>query len=149
MAKKQTQQQKVTKEAMRDAFEYARAQMATGEGAGNRRKLIRASVDAKAERDPLYQAAFAKALQQQDMAEHASRARTERKRKDTFGSVHRNVNALNRALNGSFATPVSIAAGLGLWKLMQETGKDQKLIAYARAAYQVYVVNRMQKGPRG
>lgn len=124
--------QKITKEAARDAFEYARAQMATGDGAGNRRKLIKATVDAKAERDPLYSSAFNRALAQQDMAEHASRARTERKRKNVIGSASKNANALNRAFNGPFAAPVSVAALASAWSAAKTYGYDKKILAFAK-----------------
>lgn len=42
---------KTNREARKDASEFARAQMFYGEGAGTRRKLIRATVDAKTKKD--------------------------------------------------------------------------------------------------
>jgi adenosyl cobinamide kinase/adenosyl cobinamide phosphate guanylyltransferase len=82
------------REARRDAKEYARAQMYYGEGAGTRRKLIGATVEAKADRDPSYAREFRNELSRQDMAEHATKARHERERKDTVDSVKKNTRAL-------------------------------------------------------
>lgn len=82
------------REARRDAREYARAQMYYGEGAGTRRKLITATVDAKAHRDPAYERAFHDELSRQDMAEHASKARRERQRTDAVSSVKQNSKAV-------------------------------------------------------
>lgn len=84
---------KVQKEARRDAHEYARAQMFYGEGAGNRRKLIATTVESKASRQPEYRVAFERALSREDMAEHATKARKERRRKDVTHAVNKNARA--------------------------------------------------------
>lgn len=52
---------KTKKRARKDAKEYARAQMFYGEGAGNRRKLIKATVKQRS-KDPVYKAEFEKYL---------------------------------------------------------------------------------------
>lgn len=82
------------REARRDAKEYARAQMYYGEGAGIRRKLIMATVDAKVHRDPTYSREFHQELSRQDMAQHATKARHERERTDRNEAVRRNARAL-------------------------------------------------------
>lgn len=69
------------REAKKDAEEYARAKMFYGEGAGNRRKLIKAKVESKS-KDAGYKEAFDYALSQQNMADHANKAKAERHRKD-------------------------------------------------------------------
>ena len=62
---------RLAKEASQDAKEYARAKMYYGKGAGNRRKLIKASVEQKM-KDKNYKDAFDKALADQYMAKRAS-----------------------------------------------------------------------------
>lgn len=75
--------------ARKDAKEFARAKMFYGEGAGTRRKLIKAQVNSKSKRDPSYKKAFDYHLNNQDMGRHADKARSERKRKNTTASVKR------------------------------------------------------------
>lgn len=84
----------IQKEARRDAREYARAQMYYGDGAGTRRKLITNAVASKVERKSGYHEAFQKELARQDMAEHASKATRERRRRDVTESVSKNTKAL-------------------------------------------------------
>lgn len=76
----------VRRKARKDAKEYARAKMFYGEGAGTRRKLIKATVNERS-KDPGYKKAFDEALSKQDMSKHASKAKTERKIKDTKNTV--------------------------------------------------------------
>lgn len=82
------------REARRDAKEFARAQMYYGEGAGTRRKLITATVESKADKNPEYARVFRSELSRQDMAEHATKARHERERTDRTESVKKNTRAL-------------------------------------------------------
>jgi len=72
----------VRKEAQKDAYEFARALMFYGEGAGTRRKLIRASIDYKFSTIPGYAQAYQDAFHKQDMDAHVNAARKERHRKD-------------------------------------------------------------------
>lgn len=107
---------KTNREASKDAKEFARAKMFYGEGAGTRRKLIKASVEAKSKRDPSYQKAFDHHLNNQDLSTHASRARGERNRKDARNKVRKTANAANRAINGPYAgaaLTAILAAGVG------------------------------------
>ena len=128
------------KEARNDAREFARAQMYYGEGAGNRRKLIEASVEAKASRNPAYARAFRQELQHQDMSEHAAAARRERRRRDMTDSATRNTKALvtgNYQNAQSTALILVIAAyavhSTGLDKKAYEKGKD--LVSDLRAKW--------------
>ena len=72
--------------AKQDAEEYANAKMFYGEGAGNRRKLINATVKQRSKQAG-YKEEFERQLAQQDMVKAASRARTERKAKDAKKAV--------------------------------------------------------------
>lgn len=115
----------VEREARRDAKEYARAQMFYGEGAGNRRKLISATVDSKAHRDPTYAIAFHKELARQDMAEHASKARHERVLKDTSKAVNKNIRGI---LNGNHqGVNTGVLVVLVAAVIARKTGFDQKV----------------------
>lgn len=75
-------QKRTSKEAEKDAKEFARAKMYYGEGAGNRRKLIKNQVESKKKKDPFYAEEFERHLANQDMNEHAIEARRERGRND-------------------------------------------------------------------
>lgn len=119
---------RTNREASKDATEFARAKMFYGEGAGTRRKLIKNSVEAKGKRDPSYKAAFDHHLDRQDMSTHAERARSERKRKDTAGSISRNVKAVNRAVNGPFASGAAVAIGLSAYGGLKAAGLDKKVL---------------------
>lgn len=120
---------KTEREARRDARKYARAQMYYGEGAGTRRKLINATVEAKTHRDPTYARAFREELARQDMAEHARKARLERARTDALESTRRNTRAI---LTGNYQ---NMQAGVALLILVgyvaHQTGLDVK--AYEKA----------------
>lgn len=102
---------KTNQQAKKDAHEFARAKMSYGEGAGTRRKLIKATVEAKAKKDPTYQAAFDHHLAKQDLADHASKARSERRRKDVVGGTAKTARGVHRQLTGGFGS-VSLASGL-------------------------------------
>jgi hypothetical protein len=128
------------REARRDARYY-------GEGAGTRRKLISATVDAKSQRDPSYARAFHTELSRQDMADHAAKARHERKRKDTTEAFTKNTKAL---ATGNYqgvqsGLLVVVLAGVvahrtGLDKMAYE--KSQQLYRRARIRYSAYKLKR-------
>jgi hypothetical protein len=120
------------KEARKDAQEFARAKLFYGEGAGTRRKLIKASVEAKTKRDPTYKAAFDHHLAQQDLSVHAQKARGERKRKDTKAKVGKNVRAANRAINGPFASGAAVALAVSAYGGLKATGLDKKVMQAGR-----------------
>ena len=120
----------VQKEARKDAKEYARAQMFYGEGAGTRRKLIQATVDGKIARDPAYGRAFRQELSRQDMADHVTKARWERERRDAVQATRKTVRAVvtgnHRGANTTVLV-VGVAAyyahQFGIDKKLYEAGK--------------------------
>ena len=71
----------VRRRARRDAKEYTQAKMYYGEGAGNQRKLIKATVKARS-KDPFHKSEFDKAAATTDMSKRASQARRQRGRKN-------------------------------------------------------------------
>lgn len=116
------------RQAKKDAREYARAKMFYGEGAGNRRKLIKATVDAKSKKDPTYKAAFDHHLNNQDLSSHASKARGERQRKDVKNKVGKTARGVNRAINGPFAIPLGAAAVAGAVGIAKSKGYDKMAV---------------------
>ena len=113
------------KEARKDAKEFARAKMFYGEGAGNRRKLIKATVKEKS-KSKVYADEFEKSLNSQNMADHASKAKKERKVKDvknTAGKWGRGV--VNIAAGNPQRAAASVVAAYGLLRV---TGADKIII---------------------
>lgn len=120
----------VKKEALRDAHEFARAQVFFGEGAGNRRKLIATAVAAKAEQSPAYKQAFEAALAVQDMSEHVRKAKKERRRRDFTHALNKNTrNAMSGRYTGVNMTVVVLA---GAAYYAHHTGYDKKLYLAVR-----------------
>lgn len=101
---------KVDKDARKDAEEFARAKMFYGQGAGNRRKLINNTVDAKKKRVPGYAKAFDGHLSTQDMSRHASKAQTERSRTDRKEKVSKRTGYVARRLTGEMGTQAAFTA---------------------------------------
>jgi hypothetical protein len=119
------------REARKDATEYAKAKMFFGEGAGTRRKLIKATVEAKSTKDPAYKEAFDHHLGAQDMAKRASQARGERKRTDIKNSTTKNARSVHRILTGGLGNVTMTASVVvGAYGLARSTGAD-KIIANA------------------
>lgn len=121
------------REAVKDAEEFARAQMFFGEGAGTRRKLIQATVEHKNATWPGYKEAFGKALMKQDMAHHASAAQKERRRIDTSVKVQKNIKGV---LNGDYRSVnlSVIALAVGAYYAHQ-TGYDKKAYEAGKKKY--------------
>lgn len=76
----------VRRRARRDANEFTQAKLYYGEGAGNRRKLIKATVKARS-KDPFYKSEFDKAVANTDTSKRASQARRQRGRKNARNSA--------------------------------------------------------------
>lgn len=116
-------------DAKKDAKEYARAKMYYGEGAGTRRKLINAKVNQRS-KDSAYKEEFDRYLAKQDMADHAAKARTERKARDTANAVKKTTKGvINAAVgNTAYAGATAIAIYMGL----HYTGLDKKAADYGQ-----------------
>lgn len=124
-------------QAHKDAKEFARAKMFYGKGAGTRRKLINAKVDAAKKRDPAYAKAFDHHLARQDMGSHASKARSERTRKNTAETGKKTaLTILRRTTNeaGSVAAITVAAGSIGAAYLMTPHGQRtfEKLVRTIR-----------------
>lgn len=126
---------KTNREASKDAREFARAKMFYGEGAGTRRKLIKATVEAKS-KDPVYKKAFDHHLAKQDLAQHASKARSERRRKNVKSSTGKTVRGAHRQLTGGMGTvPLAGAAAAAGYLAVKRYNVDQILKDAATTKY--------------
>lgn len=133
---------KTDREASKDASEFARAKMFYGEGAGTRRKLIKASVDAKSAKDPDYKKAFDFHLAKQDMSIHAEKARGERKHTDTKKSVKQKTGYLARKFTGEMGTNAAFtAAGIAGLAYLSKPENRQRM-AQSFTKIQDYVVRQ-------
>lgn len=123
---------KAKSRAKKDAKEFARAKMFYGEGAGNRRKLIKNTV-AERSKDLVYKQAFNEALSRQDMAKHVQKAKAERHRKDTTKQVKKTGRGLVNIVTGH---PERIGAGLAAVAasvaVVHKTGIDKMIANVAK-----------------
>jgi hypothetical protein len=121
---------RISREAAKDAAEFAAAQMSYGEGAGTRRKLIESAVNYKAARIPEYAKAFDHAYFNQDMTKHVKNAKRARKAKDVGAVTSRNIKAVARGDRNSMSTPVIIAVVVAT--IAHQTGYDKKAWEYTK-----------------
>ena len=120
----------VNKEAMKDAVEFVAAQMAYGEGAGNRRKLIESAVQYKVDRIPGYAVAFDRAVYSQDVVKHVQKAKAAARTSQVTSVVGKNTKAALRGDVRSMSTP--LAVGLIVFAVAHQTGYDKKAWAYGK-----------------
>ena len=118
--------------AKKDAKEFARAKMYYGEGAGNRRKLIKATVNQRSKDIPDYKEEFERQLAKQDMAKHAEKAKHERARNT---AAKKTVKTTRGVLNLVLHTGANVsAAAASAYAIAHYTGMDKKIIAWGRMA---------------
>jgi hypothetical protein len=119
--------------AAKDAKEHAEAKMYFGEGAGVRRRLIKAQVEQRS-KDPVYKAEFEKQLANQDMAKAGAKARGKRKRTDAVNNTKKTAKGIHHILNGNSQYANAAAAILvggalyahktGIDKMILDKGKE-------------------------
>lgn len=127
---------KTNRDAKKDAREFARAKMFYGEGAGTRRKLIKATVEQKSKRDPSYKKAFDFHSDAQDMGKHASKAKSERTRKDVTQKTAKTARGVHRQLTGGFGNVSMVSAALaGGYVVAKQTGADKVVINAAKTSF--------------
>lgn len=121
--------------AKKDAKEFARAKMFYGEGAGTRRKLIKAKVESRS-KDEQYKAAFDHYFANQDLGRHASKAKTERKvRNVTKGTAKTGrgiINIINGNPQAAGAVAVTVVGAAGL---AHKAGVDKILLNQGKKVY--------------
>ena len=123
----------VDRDAQKDAKEFARAKVFFGEGAGTRRKLIKATVEAKSKKDPNYKKAFDKHLANQDFETHVSKAKGERRRKDVTKGTAKTARGIRHIINGNPAVASMTAALLvGGAMAAHRAGIDRLIVKNAK-----------------
>lgn len=123
---------KTNKMAKGDAEEFTKAKLFYGEGAGTRRKLIKAKVEERS-KDPLYKKAFDHHVEKTDLAKRAEQATKTRKRTDRKKAVKKTGKGVGHVLRGNSqyantaavatVTAATIARQRGLDKKAWEMGK--------------------------
>lgn len=132
-----------SREAKKDAQEFARAKLFYGEGAGTRRKLIKATVESKAKKDSDYKKAFDHHLNNQDLGQHASKARGERRRKDVVSKTGKTARGAYRSLTGGFGSvSMASAAVAGAYVIARQRGYDKVVLNSAKTAFSSIKRNR-------
>jgi len=135
---------KVNREAKKDAKEFARAKLFYGQGAGTRRKLIKNKVEGKSKVRPDYKKAFDHHLANQNLADHATKAQAERRRKDVKNSTAKTARGVKNTVLQTGA-PVTIAgAAIGTAalnpKVRAHVSRLSK-VAFSEAKRQANAVN--------
>ena len=120
---------RTNRKAKKDAKEFARAKMYYGEGAGNRRKLIKNQVAQRSKDLPGYSQAFEQHLANQDMAKAVKNAKSKRRRTDAANTARKTARGTVHALAGN--TAYASAAALALVGALKVTGADKVVGAYA------------------
>ena len=124
---------KTNREAKKDAEEFTRAKLFFGEGAGTRRKLIKAKVESKSKADPSYKKAFDQHVEGTDLGKRASQAKGERKRKDVVASTKKTARGVHHTINGNpqYASAAS-ALLVGGAMYAHKTGVDKVVLDSAK-----------------
>ena len=105
---------KVNRDAKKDAKEFNEAKLFYGKSAGNRRKLIKATVEGKRKKDASYGKAFDHHVKNTDTAKGSDKAKTQRKRADRKERTGKQAGAAARRITGEQGTQAAfLAAAVG------------------------------------
>ena len=126
---------RVDRAAAKDAKEFTKAKMYYGEGAGNRRKLIKNTVESKS-KDANYKKAFDRHVEGTDMGRRVSQAQGQRKRTDTTNSVAKTGRGVIHTLKGNpqYASAAATVLVGGVY-FARRAGVDKMLASKGKAAY--------------
>lgn len=118
---------KTNKMAKADAEEFTKAKLFYGEGAGTRRKLIKAKVESR-NKDSLYKKAFDHHVEKTDLGKRSVQATKQRKRTDRTKSVKKTGKGVGHVLRGNsqYANTAAIVA-VGVGAHAHRSGLDQKV----------------------
>lgn len=125
-------------DAAQDAKDYAEAKAYYGEGAGNRRKLIRNRISERL-KDPDYKAEFEKNLRNTDMEKVQQKMINERHHVDRKETAQKTVKGVKRTAKGvakfllDIAMPTSLTA-LAIGTALKATGYDKKIADWGTKA---------------
>lgn len=120
---------KYDKIAKKDAKEFARAKMYYGEGAGNRRKLIKNTVEQHKKENKSYADNFEKHLANQDMAKHVKGAKRERAVNTAAKKTAQTGRGIFHLVMRDGAAVTATAAAV--YGVAHMTGIDRMVINYA------------------
>lgn len=134
---------KTNKMAKADAEEFTRAKLFYGEGAGTRRKLIKAKVEQRSQKDALYKKAFDHHVAKTDLGKRAEQATKERKRTDRKKSVRKTGRGVGHVLRGNsqYANTAAVA-GVAAAGYARRRGWDQKAANAGRDFVNNYLRDR-------
>lgn len=123
---------KTNKMAKGDAEEFTKAKLFYGEGAGTRRKLIKAKVEERS-KDPLYKKAFDFHVEKTDLAKRAEQATKTRKRTDRKKAVKKTSKGVGHVVRGNsqYANTAAVATVAG-YTYARQKGYDKKAAAAGR-----------------
>lgn len=129
---------RTNREAKKDAKEFTAAKMYFGEGAGTRRKLIKAKVTSKAKKDPVYKKAFDYHVENTDMGKRAEQARGKRKRTDVTKGTVKTAKGIGHMFQGNTQYASLVAAGIFTGAVaLHKSGADRRLLAAGRSGLNV------------
>lgn len=132
----------VNRRAKKDAKEYTQAKMFYGEGAGTRRKLIKAKVEHRSKNIPGYKDAFDQHVSNTDMGARANQAQRQRTRKDVAKTTKKHVRGTLNILNGnSMSAAGTTVAAVTVGKLVYDNGGKEFVNKYLNEAIS-YMNNR-------
>lgn len=127
---------KTSRDAKKDAIEFTKAKMYYGEGAGTRRKLIKATVESKTKANPSYKKAFDYHVERTDMSKRADQARSKRKVEDVKSGTAKTFRGISHYLRGNTQYASAAAATIAASAMyMHRTGMDQKIFNTGKAAF--------------
>lgn len=132
--------------ARKDAEEHARAKLFYGDGAGTRRKLSKATVNARKAADPLYAKAFDAHLANQDLSTHATKAVSERNRTDRKVKNKQRAGYAARRITGEQGTQAAFTAAIIGGSLFLASPRGQMLMR--RGWNSASTVYKRSKGAR-
>jgi len=134
---------KTNKLAKAHAEEFTKAKLFYGEGAGTRRKLIKAKVEALSKKDALYKKAFDHHVAKTDLAQRAEQATKERKRKDITKSVKKTGRGVGHVVRGNsqYANTAAVV-GVGAATYARKTGLDKKAMDAGKEFVDKYINSR-------
>lgn len=124
---KKTSDRKLDRQARKDAKEWSRAKVSTGEGSGNRRKQINAIVNQRSKDSAKYKKLFNEYVQKQDMSKHVKKANRERVRKDTKNKVAKTTRSVTHLVLRDGA-PVAASVAL-VYYVAKRTGLDKVAVS--------------------
>lgn len=118
-------QRKTIRQAKKDAKELARAKMYYGEGAGNRRKLINATINERSKNNKLYKQTLDNEMLNKDWAKEAAGAKSERRRNNIRKSTKKTVRGAFNTITGNPVARSAAGIAVGTAALAYLRNKDK------------------------